>query len=83
VPEQGHGDEPCSPPSAIADLAAKGVLAPVIEHRFPFERLVDADRIVDPGRKKGSVVVTLDPRAATRREGREGCESVMITSFDV
>jgi NADPH:quinone reductase-like Zn-dependent oxidoreductase len=51
---------------AIADLAAKGVLVPVIEQRYPFERLVDAYRIVDSGRKKGSVVVTLDPRAATR-----------------
>jgi len=48
----------------LVDLAAKGNLKPVIDQRFPFERIADAYRIVDSGRKKGSVVVTLDPRAA-------------------
>ncbi len=50
----------------LADLAEKGVLKPVIDQRFPFARIVDAYRVVDSGRKKGSVVVTLDPRSATR-----------------
>ncbi|HLV68559.1 MAG TPA: NAD(P)-dependent alcohol dehydrogenase [Polyangiaceae bacterium] len=50
----------------VAELGAKGALAPVIDRRLPFERLVEAHRIVDSGRKKGSVVVTLDPRAAAR-----------------
>ncbi len=52
--------------STLADLAAKGTLRPVIHERFPFERIADAYRVVDSGRKKGSVVVTLDPRAAGR-----------------
>lgn len=48
---------------AVADLAAQGKLRPVIDQRFPFERIVDAYRVVDSGRKKGSVVVWLDSRA--------------------
>jgi hypothetical protein len=35
----------------------------VIDRCFPFERIVDAYRVVDSGRKKGSVVLSLDPRA--------------------
>jgi NADPH:quinone reductase-like Zn-dependent oxidoreductase len=48
---------------AIIELAEQGKFSPVIDQRFPFERLVDAYRVVDSGRKKGSVVVWLDPRA--------------------
>lgn len=47
----------------LAELAAQGKLRPVIDQRFPFERIVDAYRVVDSGRKKGSVVLWLDPRA--------------------
>jgi NADPH:quinone reductase-like Zn-dependent oxidoreductase len=47
-------------------VAAQGVFKPVVDQRFPFARIVDAYRVVDSGRKRGSVVVTLDPRAATR-----------------
>lgn len=50
----------------LAELAEKSVFKPVIDQRFPFARITDAYRVVDSGRKKGSVVVTLDPRAATR-----------------
>lgn len=50
----------------LCELAAKGVLAPVIDQSFPFERMSDAYRVVDSGRKKGSVVVSLDPRASAR-----------------
>lgn len=50
----------------LCDLATKGALKPVIDQRFPFERLADAYRVVDSGRKKGSVVVSLDPRASAR-----------------
>jgi NADPH:quinone reductase-like Zn-dependent oxidoreductase len=46
-------------------LAEEGALRPVIDQRFPFERIIDAHRVVDSGRKKGSVVVVLDPRAAS------------------
>jgi NADPH:quinone reductase-like Zn-dependent oxidoreductase len=47
----------------LAELAAKGTYAAVIEHRFPFERMADAHRVVDTGHKRGSVVVTVDARA--------------------
>ena len=44
----------------LAGLAEKGELKPVIDRRFPFERIADAHRYVDAGHKKGNVVVTLD-----------------------
>lgn len=47
----------------LADLAARGVLRPVVGQRFPFERIADAHRVVDTGHKRGAVVVTLDDRA--------------------
>ena len=43
----------------LATLAEKGQFKPVIDRRYPFERIVDAHRYVDTGRKKGNVVVTL------------------------
>ncbi len=48
----------------ITELAEQGKFRPVIDQRFPFERMVDAYRVVDSGRKKGSVIVWLDPRAS-------------------
>jgi NADPH:quinone reductase-like Zn-dependent oxidoreductase len=42
----------------LLDLAARGVLRPVIDQRFPFERIADAYRVVDSGRKRGSVVLS-------------------------
>lgn len=50
----------------LAQLAVSQALKPVIDQRFTFERIVDAYRLVDAGRKRGSVVVALDPRAAER-----------------
>jgi NADPH:quinone reductase-like Zn-dependent oxidoreductase len=43
----------------LAGLAAEGKLKPVIDRLYPFEQIVDAHRYVDTGRKKGSVVITL------------------------
>jgi NADPH:quinone reductase-like Zn-dependent oxidoreductase len=54
----------------LAELAAQGKLRPVIDQRFPFERIVDAYRVVDSGRKKGSVVLWLDPRATLTTAGQ-------------
>lgn len=48
----------------LAELAARGVLRPVIDRRFAFEQIVEAYRVVDSGRKRGSVVLRLDTRAA-------------------
>lgn len=50
--------------ATLAELAEKGVFKPVIDQRLPFARIVDAYRVVDSGRKKGSMIVTLDPRAS-------------------
>jgi NADPH:quinone reductase-like Zn-dependent oxidoreductase len=43
----------------LAKLAQAGELKPVIDRRLPFEQIVEAHRIADSGRKKGSVVVML------------------------
>lgn len=43
----------------LAELAERGELRPVIDRRYPFERIVEAHRHVDTGRKRGNVVVTL------------------------
>lgn len=47
----------------IARLAEDGTFRPVIDACFPFEDIVNAYRVVDSGRKKGSVILWLDPRA--------------------
>ncbi|MCF4098908.1 NAD(P)-dependent alcohol dehydrogenase [Maritalea mediterranea] len=41
----------------LMDLAAQGVLKPVIDTSFPFEKIADAHRLVDGGHKVGAVVV--------------------------
>jgi NADPH:quinone reductase-like Zn-dependent oxidoreductase len=43
----------------LASLAESGPFKPVIDRRYPFERLADAHRYVDTGRKKGNVVITV------------------------
>lgn len=48
----------------LAQLAAEGKYRPVIERRYPFDKMVEAHRHVDGGHKKGSVVVTLDVSTA-------------------
>lgn len=45
--------------AALLDLAARGFIKPVIDQVFPLERIVDAHRLVDSGRKRGSAVVTI------------------------
>jgi len=41
----------------LAALAVAGQFVPVIDRCFPFEQIIDAHRVVDSGRKTGSVVV--------------------------
>jgi NADPH:quinone reductase-like Zn-dependent oxidoreductase len=43
----------------LAELAQAGELVPVIDRRLPFEQIVDAHRLADSGRKRGSVIVTM------------------------
>jgi len=45
----------------LAKLAEAGEYRPVIDRTYPLERIVEAHRHVDTGRKKGNVVVTLEP----------------------
>ena len=44
----------------LAQLAESHELKPVIDRRYPFERIADAHRYVDAGHKKGCVVITLN-----------------------
>lgn len=41
----------------LASLAEAGVFTPVIDRRYPFERIAEAHAYVDQGHKKGNVVV--------------------------
>jgi NADPH:quinone reductase-like Zn-dependent oxidoreductase len=43
----------------LAGLAESGRFRPVIDRRFPLEKIIDAHRYVDTGRKKGNVVITV------------------------
>lgn len=44
----------------LAKLADAGDFRPVIDRRYPFERIVEAHRHLDTGHKKGNVVITLE-----------------------
>ena len=44
----------------LAGLAEAGEFKPVIDRRYPFERIAEAHSYVDTGRKKGNVVITLE-----------------------
>lgn len=43
----------------VAALADRGEFVPVIDRTFPFDRIVAAHTLVDSGRKRGAVVVTI------------------------
>jgi NADPH:quinone reductase-like Zn-dependent oxidoreductase len=43
----------------LLELAEAGVLRPVIDATFPLERIAEAHALVDSGRKRGAVVVTV------------------------
>jgi NADPH:quinone reductase-like Zn-dependent oxidoreductase len=43
----------------LAGLAESGRFRPVIDRRYPFDRIVEAHRYLDTGRKRGTVVVTV------------------------
>jgi NADPH:quinone reductase-like Zn-dependent oxidoreductase len=43
----------------LARLAESGEFTPVVDRRYAFDRIADAHRYVDTGRKRGNVIVTL------------------------
>lgn len=45
----------------LATLAESGHFKPVIDRRIPFDQIREAHQLVDSGRKKGNVIVTLQP----------------------
>ncbi|WP_137752972.1 NAD(P)-dependent alcohol dehydrogenase [Sphingopyxis sp. L1A2A] len=47
----------------LADLAASGVLRPVVDGSYAFDAIAAAHAYVDTGRKRGSVAILLDPAA--------------------
>jgi NADPH:quinone reductase-like Zn-dependent oxidoreductase len=49
----------------LAELASSGAFKPFIDKTFAFEQMADAHRVVDSGRKRGNVVVTIALRALT------------------
>jgi NADPH:quinone reductase-like Zn-dependent oxidoreductase len=52
----------------LARLAEAGAFRPVIDRRYPFEQIAEAHRYVETGRKRGNVVITLDPDAGVRED---------------
>jgi len=48
---------------ALCRMAAAGAFTPVIDRIYPFEQMHEAHRHVDTGRKRGSVVVRMEPDA--------------------
>ena len=56
----GPAEEPPEDLQTLARLAEVGEFRPVIDRRYPFDQIPEAHRYVDTGRKRGSVVITLD-----------------------
>jgi len=51
----------------MASLAEGGAFTPVIDRRYPFERIAEAHAYVDQGHKRGNVIINVIPVAAALR----------------
>jgi NADPH:quinone reductase-like Zn-dependent oxidoreductase len=43
------------------EMIESGAFTPVIDRRYPLDRIVEAYRYVETGKKIGNVVITVDP----------------------
>ncbi|PYG26723.1 NAD(P)-dependent alcohol dehydrogenase [Pelagimonas varians] len=59
----------------VVDLAASGNFCPVIDQSFDFSQMIAAHAHVDTGRKKGNVVVSVNPNSKSLRFDDENCQS--------
>ena len=46
--------------SKVAKLVGDKILVPQVNQTFPFAHIADAHRVVETGRARGKIVVTLD-----------------------
>ncbi|MHA1958737.1 MAG: NAD(P)-dependent alcohol dehydrogenase [Candidatus Thorarchaeota archaeon] len=60
IPMSGLLEETTEDLTFLRDLVEAGTLKAVIDRRYPFEQAAEAHAYADSGRKKGSVVITLD-----------------------
>jgi NADPH:quinone reductase-like Zn-dependent oxidoreductase len=43
----------------IREMLVAGTFRPIVDHRYPFDRIVEAYRYVETGQKIGNVVITV------------------------